>query len=64
MASPNALDIMAMYIFLDELVDRVATGPHFDLSAVGDPQTTVSHAGTIITFIQATIVRFKVSRLH
>lgn len=60
MNHPMALDIMAMHVRLDVLIDRVATGPQFDLNAVGDPQTTVSHVGNIILFVQSTIIRFKV----
>jgi mediator of RNA polymerase II transcription subunit 5 len=60
MGNHLALEIMALHIRLDELIDRTATGPQFDLSAVGDPQTTVSQVGDIILFIQATILRFKI----
>jgi mediator of RNA polymerase II transcription subunit 5 len=55
-----ALDMIALHLRLDELIDRTATGPHFDLNAVGDPQTAVSHIGNIILFIQTVILRFNV----
>jgi hypothetical protein len=60
MNNPMALDITALHLRLDELINRTVTGPQFDLTTVGDPQTTVSHIGNIIMFIQVVILRFKV----
>jgi hypothetical protein len=54
------LDILALHLRLDDLMQSLAIWDQVDLEVVGDPQTTVSQVGHIVLFVSSTIARYKV----